>query len=151
MRVFLKFDGTPQLELHYEDGEWEYLERLYREYLKLEQAETVSAWGCGKHAKFYRETNAELFRYWMQVWSDTECTPYYFDSINRPVWSERRLNLAIFRVIPDEKRRVRVPLDKFMNVEELNRLTSLIADFLRITTNLVMEAEVKIVWKKPTP
>jgi len=147
MQFILHFNNKPILKIVYEDNEWQWFEELYRK-LGLQQATTNLGLGTGLVLNYYRERNEELKRYWLQMISDfnhSENRGYYSveDNINSPFITLNGVNIAVFRIIPTDNT-VSIPLQKFINVRELNNIMRTITSFLTTLRNLVCEAVVKI-------
>jgi hypothetical protein len=138
MKIALdKFD----LVIKYEDGEWERLAALHRD-LGLEEATSTQAWGDGYTVRFFRDRESRFINHFRKT---AMYVPGVYDDINAPAIGNGQLNLAIFRVIP-ENGQVRVPLGQVMTVVEWRNLLQVIARVLKsiFETVILAEAEIRV-------
>ena len=145
--MIIKFkieNGKPFLTIKYENEEWQKIESILKE-LGLEVRETNNGFGMNYKLKFYRETNEELLRYIRNTFTTTIYN--LFDDINRRLYDNGYLNLAIFRVIP-ENGEVKAPVDKYLTILEFKNIIETIVKIYRILLNLAINKEVKVLVKE---
>jgi hypothetical protein len=146
MRLKLSIlNGKPFLTIKYEDEEWSKVKQLL-ERLGLKEYTTNYGFGIdGLKLKFYRETDTELLNYL----KNTINIQALHDDINKPALvKDFSLNLAIFRVIPDENNEVKVPLDKYITIVEFKEIVNRIVSIYEKIFNILTDAEVEIKVKK---
>jgi hypothetical protein len=141
IKIKLKTENKkPYLIIQYENCEWDTIENILTNVLGLEKREVINGWGKGIKLMCYVETNQELKDYVYRTFRSDK----WFDNINEPFVHLDYVNLAFLRVIPDEKRRVYIPLDKFLTIAELNQIVYSIVDIYKILLNLANDVEINI-------
>ena len=140
MKIAFKIEaGKPYIVIRYDDKEWEKIEGILKG-LGLQIRETENGFGLGCKLKFYREENTELLNYMKNTFRDIMA----IDNINKPVW-DGVINIAVFRVIPNENCEVKIPLQKFLTILEFKEIVESLVRTYRRLFNLITQKEVKVV------
>jgi len=140
----IKLNKT-ELIIEYEDKEWEEIKTIHEE-LGLQVAETEMAWGGRYKAKYYRDVEGRFVNHLRKAKNELNCA----DSINEPVIVDGRLNVAIFRVVP-ENNIARIPLNQVLSVVEWNEILETMSKVLKIIFDTVIFAEAVIKLKPKIP
>jgi len=129
--------------LKYEDGEWEQVKSKLEE-LGLERRRTENLWGKGLMAEFYKESNEELKRMLESCeYVNVGRNVYYCDDINSSFYSNGRVNIAIFRVVPANGE-VKAEVDNFLTVNDFRKIIIGLKSVFQMLFNIVTEKEVEI-------
>jgi len=115
-------NGNQYFLLNYTDDE----QKLISEKLKklgLKKTMTKNAWNNKVSLEYFREKNAELKKFIASVLNTSVYRIPFFDNINDVLFKNKKVNLAIFRVIPINNI-VKIQLNKFITIGELNQMMS---------------------------
>lgn len=146
MKLKLEFNKMPFVVLHYDEDERKRIEEIMSKRLNLEVAETERGFGSAQKCKYFREQNSELKQYLDAALFGSEMR--YIDNINEPVFSRGQFNIAILRVIPEENGVVKLRLDKFLNILELQQMVNGMREILENLFSMVISKEVKLIMKE---
>lgn len=146
MKLKLEFNKMPYVVLHYTEDERARLEEILSKKLGLGMAETERGFGSAQKCKYFRETNSELKEYLDKALFGSEMS--YIDDINSPVFDRGRFNIALLRVVPEENGVVKIRLDKFLNILELQKVVDGMREILENLFSMVISKEVKLIMKE---
>jgi hypothetical protein len=142
MRVEFKIEkGYPYLIIKYEQSEWERIENILKT-LNLEKAVTKLGFGKNLELEYYRERDTELLNYLKNYFKNK--LGYFVDDINRSIFENGYLNIAIFRVVPSKNNEVKILLDKYLTVAELKDIINKIKQVFELLLNIAIQAQVNI-------
>jgi len=140
-------NGNCYLVIKYNDKSVEALKHLFEEELHLKKREITNGFGKGIPLTIwgteerYEEQFKELL---LNTLRDKFERGWLIDNINQPFISVGNWNVAIFRIVPNEKNEVKIPLDKFIDIRELRDIVNFITKILTTILNIVVEREIKI-------
>lgn len=138
MKMGVRFERFPKFFLKYEEDEWNMVESLLKRLgLRVCNSERILG---KKRGKFYRETSSELG----VLLLNSTSTSSSVSDINQPLFDSGFVNISVFRVLPDEDGCVEFLLDKFLTIEELNRVVETLSQVFEKIINLVIDEEVEI-------
>lgn len=139
MKASFKVNGVGQVVvITYSDDELKRLKGLFNK-LKMEVFTSLNYFNSGKKGKCYKGPG-ELDKFLHNSLIHNRAG---HDDVNLPVFYEGKLNLAIFRAVPDDKGMVEFPLQRFLDVGEANSITSQIAELYGRIFNIA-EGDVEI-------
>ena len=142
MRTKLTFNGKPTLQLVYEGNEWETVSQVLENNLKLKLSTTTNLFGNHVTGKYYRDTDENLKRFIDRTLVQQKGRGV--NDINTPVIvGENTVNIAILRVVPTDGV-VEVPMQKFMNIAELQSFVRTLARTMEFLFSIVVEKEIKM-------
>lgn len=143
MKIKLTFNRVPQVIVKYEGNEWETIENVLVNQLGLEKQRTTDLFSTRVTAEFYRETNNELKGYLRSAFN-SGMEHNILDDINAPLFNGRDFNIAVFRIVPSEDGIVKIKLQKFLNIMELQTMVECMTVVLKTLFSIVLNKEVKI-------
>lgn len=140
MKLLLKsYNKLPHLVIKYEDNEWEMIENKLRE-IGLEKSYSEKIFGKF-NGYFYRSPNREFANYLTKEFG----LSHFLDDVNDECGVGYDFNVAVFRVVPNERNEVIIPLKKFLSVVELEDMIFKITNTLKHLLGLInQEVEVNI-------
>jgi len=149
MKLGIKIEnGTPYFWLRYEGNEWEEIKSILQK-LGLKERVTEQGFGMGEVLKYYRETNTELKNYIQKTLLPSRNEPTWeevlniYDDINNVLIHNDRVNIAIFRVVPNSKGEVNIRLDKFLTVADLRQIVLVLQKVYEKLFNVQLEKTIK--------
>jgi len=143
MKLGIKIEnGTPYFWLRYEGNEWEEIKSILQK-LGLKERVTEHGFGMGEVLKYYRETNTELKNYIQKTLLPWEEVLNIYDDINNVLIHNDRVNIAIFRVVPNSKGEVKIRLDKFLTVADLRQIVLVLQKVYEKLFNVQLEKTIK--------
>jgi hypothetical protein len=139
MKVGLRFNKRIHLRIEYGKGEYDIIERKLIA-IGLEKSITNSLFGQnGLTAEYYRNSNIESLRFALsnslsEISNDNGIS--FRDDINNPILYRSLYNLAMFRMIPDSKGIIEIPVEKFLTVAELKKFSDILKSILELILNI---------------
>ncbi len=138
-------DKKSYLTLQYEGEEWDRMENQLKT-IGLEQHRTANAFGLELTATYYR-SSGRFIEYLIKQRGLSNC----FDDINSPPLDTTKAkcyNLCVFRIQPDKNLQVKIPLEGWLTIADIeDYLHCFLKPVLTATLSVVCAAEIKIKFK----
>ena len=136
-------NSQPQLIITYKPGEWEVL-RSQWERLGLQEYETSNLWGVGVKGKVYRDPEGRMEEWLNDLFDASNLRYRIFSDINSGPFRGDRVNVGVLRVIPDDNGEVKIPLPKFITIDELVMVRDVLVEAVRLVLSVVVDAECEV-------
>ncbi len=146
MKMTLGKDGDrTYMNVKYTDSEWKKIS-MQLEKLGLEKSITSNGFGVGNTLNYYRDRNEKFKRFILNKLSSTVNSSLVNDNINSSffVSQPKNVNIAVFRVIPDNLE-LQIPLpDLFVNAADWSDIIHVMSEVYTIIFSLITEASAEI-------
>lgn len=144
MKIKLKnIKGRPALLVRYEESEWNKIEKILKNTLKLDKREIINGFGRRLRFEAYAETEENLQKYIQATFTDA-IRFSFIDNLNSLLYNDGILNIAIFRIVPDKKYEITIPLEKYFTVVELNDLVTKLTSIYKVILEIVNDVEISV-------
>jgi len=141
MNFRLETNGKVYIVIKYTKWEWERLEDILKNKLKLQKRKIINGWGKGYSFYAYVEDDIELKR----MIDNSVSVPNIYDDLNLPLTRYDHINIAAFRVIPDKNLEIKIALDKFVIASELKKFFDTIKQVYKFLFEITLDADVDII------
>lgn len=132
--------------LAYENDEYEAIKKILQQ-LNLQLKETQNGFSTGQKLLFYKEKNEELLNYLFNTATfniNINNNIIIIDDINKQLVNNNCVNIAIFRVVPDDKKEVCIELKRLLTIAELRNIIQVYSRVYENLINAVTEKQVEI-------
>jgi hypothetical protein len=129
------------LVLRYEAEEWDALKRKYEDFgLQIRVSPSSFGRDDSTPVSYYSRPDGESVAERLGFTS----SEYSVDSIREPAISNAGVNFVIFRVVPNQKLEVSIPIEKLLTVTELNKLILRIKSVYSTIFNISNSADIEV-------
>jgi hypothetical protein len=143
MKVGLRFNKAVYFRIEYDNNEYSRIESKLL-VIGLNKSITHNLFGKNIESEYYRNSDNVVLK---NALSNSLSEISYRhgisfrDDINNEILNREHYNLAIFRVIPNDKGIIEIPIGKFLTIAELKKFSDILKDILELILNIPNESD----------